>query len=67
MEANGPKEEDNRRQVIPGPTNPMVTPLLSDLYQFSMAYAYWKAGKNNERAVILLAVNIQFLLVLKSA
>ncbi|CAL5324643.1 nicotinate phosphoribosyltransferase 2-like [Camellia sinensis] len=51
MEANGPKEEDNRRQVIPGPTNPMVTPLLSDLYQFSMAYAYWKAGKNNERAV----------------
>ncbi|CAL5369483.1 unnamed protein product [Camellia sinensis] len=51
MEANGPKEEDNRRQVIPGPTNPMVTPLLSDLYQFTMAYAYWKAGKNNERAV----------------
>lgn len=51
MEANGPKEEDNQRQVIPGPTNPMVTPLLSDLYQFTMAYAYWKAGKNNERAV----------------
>ncbi|KAL7231792.1 hypothetical protein ACSBR2_009926 [Camellia fascicularis] len=51
MEANGPKEEDNQRQLIPGPTNPMVTPLLSDLYQFTMAYAYWKAGKNNERAV----------------
>ncbi|MBA0717350.1 hypothetical protein Golax_005181 [Gossypium laxum] len=34
-----------------GPTNPMVTPLLTDLYQFTMAYAYWKAGKHNERAV----------------
>ncbi|EPS57263.1 hypothetical protein M569_17557, partial [Genlisea aurea] len=34
-----------------GPTNPMVTPLLTDLYQFTMAYAYWKAGKQNERAV----------------
>ncbi|MBA0620233.1 hypothetical protein Godav_005990 [Gossypium davidsonii] len=29
----------------------MVTPLLTDLYQFTMAYAYWKAGKHNERAV----------------
>ncbi|CAH9080879.1 unnamed protein product [Cuscuta epithymum] len=36
---------------IDGPTNPMVTPLLTDLYQFTMAYAYWKAGKHNERAV----------------
>jgi nicotinate phosphoribosyltransferase len=37
--------------VVPRPTNPMVTPLLTDLYQFSMAYAYWKAGKHLERAV----------------
>ncbi|CAN4082924.1 unnamed protein product [Withania somnifera] len=36
---------------IDGPTNPMVTPILTDIYQFTMAYAYWKAGKNNERAV----------------
>ncbi|KAI4325529.1 hypothetical protein MLD38_030917 [Melastoma candidum] len=36
---------------MPGPTNPMVTPLLTDLYQFTMAYAYWKAGKHSERAV----------------
>ncbi|KAJ6805520.1 nicotinate phosphoribosyltransferase 1-like isoform X2 [Iris pallida] len=36
---------------IPSPTNPMVTPLLTDLYQFTMAYAYWKAGKHLERAV----------------
>ncbi|KAH7671223.1 Nicotinate phosphoribosyltransferase family protein [Dioscorea alata] len=36
---------------IRGATNPMVTPLLTDLYQFTMAYAYWKAGKHLERAV----------------
>ena len=36
---------------VPRPTNPMVTPLLTDLYQFSMAYAYWKAGKHLDRAV----------------
>lgn len=29
----------------------MVTPLLNDLYQFTMAYAYWKANKHQERAV----------------
>ncbi|KAF8012383.1 hypothetical protein BT93_I0511 [Corymbia citriodora subsp. variegata] len=38
-------------RVVDGPTNPMVTPLLTDLYQFTMAYAYWKAGKHQERAV----------------
>lgn len=52
-EANGPKVEENLLQVIHGPTNPMVTPLLTDLYQFTMAYAYWKAGKHNERAVLV--------------
>ncbi|XP_043713142.1 nicotinate phosphoribosyltransferase 2-like [Telopea speciosissima] len=48
--ANGSKEEQ-LHQSIDGPTNPMVTPLLTDLYQFTMAYAYWKAGKHLERAV----------------
>ncbi|KAK0604070.1 hypothetical protein LWI29_011745 [Acer saccharum] len=38
-------------RAIAGPTNPMVTPLLTDLYQFTMFYAYWKAGKHNERSV----------------
>ncbi|XP_057870000.1 nicotinate phosphoribosyltransferase 1 isoform X1 [Cryptomeria japonica] len=33
------------------PTNPMLSPLLTDLYQFTMAYAYWKAGKHLDRAV----------------
>ncbi|KAH0466265.1 hypothetical protein IEQ34_006368 [Dendrobium chrysotoxum] len=45
-------EEKGRRFVEhPGPTNPMVSPLLTDLYQFTMAYAYWKAGKHHDRAV----------------
>ncbi|KAG4175577.1 hypothetical protein ERO13_A11G193300v2 [Gossypium hirsutum] len=47
--ANGPSV--NAGRVMDGPTNPMVTPLLTDLYQFTMAYAYWKAGKHNDRAV----------------
>ncbi|XP_042014561.1 nicotinate phosphoribosyltransferase 2-like isoform X1 [Salvia splendens] len=46
MAANG-----QRKEGIDGPTNPMVTPLLTDLYQFTMAYAYWKAAKHNDRAV----------------
>ncbi|EAY83183.1 hypothetical protein OsI_38392 [Oryza sativa Indica Group] len=33
------------------PTNPMITPLLTDLYQFTMAYAYWKADKHLDHAV----------------
>lgn len=51
----GVKEEKHNRPppVIDGPTNPMVTPLLNDLYQFTMAYAYWKAGKHKERAVLV--------------
>ncbi|XP_026394592.1 nicotinate phosphoribosyltransferase 2-like [Papaver somniferum] len=48
-------EANNRVNVleekIKGPTNPMVTPLLTDLYQFTMAYAYWKGGKHLERSV----------------
>ena len=49
-----PKENGKEPgRVIEGPTNPMVTPLLNDLYQFTMAYAYWKAGKQNERSVYL--------------
>jgi nicotinate phosphoribosyltransferase len=33
------------------PDNGMVTPLLTDLYQITMAYAYWKADKHEEEAV----------------
>ncbi|KAJ8389026.1 hypothetical protein AAFF_G00124230 [Aldrovandia affinis] len=28
-----------------------VPPLLTDLYQFTMAYAYWRSGRHNEPAV----------------
>ncbi|XP_010263504.1 PREDICTED: nicotinate phosphoribosyltransferase 2-like [Nelumbo nucifera] len=48
---NGSKQERSSSPKIDGPTNSMVTPLLTDLYQFTMAYAYWKAGKHLERAV----------------
>jgi nicotinate phosphoribosyltransferase len=36
---------------VGAPTNPMATPLLTDQYQFAMAYAYWKAGKHADPAV----------------
>ncbi|GJN27624.1 hypothetical protein PR202_gb15664 [Eleusine coracana subsp. coracana] len=36
---------------VGAPTNPMATALLTDQYQFSMAYAYWKAGKHADQAV----------------
>jgi len=29
----------------------MVTVLLTDLYQITMAYAYWKADKHKDHAV----------------
>ncbi|OQS05961.1 nicotinate phosphoribosyltransferase [Thraustotheca clavata] len=32
------------------PTNALVTPLLTDLYQITMAYAYWKVGRHTEEA-----------------
>ncbi|KAL5181515.1 Nicotinate phosphoribosyltransferase 2 [Glycine soja] len=50
MAVNGSKKKKSG-QGIPGPTNPMVTPMLTDQYQFTMAYTYWKAGKHQERAV----------------
>lgn len=32
-------------------TNNMVSPMLTDLYQLTMAYAYWKSGRHEENAV----------------
>lgn len=32
-------------------SNPLVQPLLTDLYQITMAYAYWKSGKVLDNAV----------------
>ena len=33
------------------PTNPLVTPLLTDMYQISMSYAYFSSNKHNDPAV----------------
>ena len=33
------------------PTNGFVCPMLTDMYQISMTYAYWQAGKVDEYAV----------------
>ena len=37
--------------ATPTPTNIFVSPMLTDMYQISMTYAYWKAGKVDEHAV----------------
>ncbi|KAF1780969.1 Nicotinate phosphoribosyltransferase family [Phytophthora cactorum] len=33
------------------PTNSLVGPMLTDLYQITMVYAYWKVGRHNDHAV----------------
>lgn len=33
------------------PTNQLVSPMLTDFYQITMAYAYWKSGVHEEEAV----------------
>lgn len=35
----------------PKPTNPLVGPLLTDFYQISMAYSYWKHGRHERSSV----------------
>lgn len=37
--------------TVPPPTNNLVTPMLTDLYQITMAYGYWKTKRHNEHAV----------------
>mmetsp|Transcript_2204 Transcript_2204/g.4438 ORF Transcript_2204/g.4438 Transcript_2204/m.4438 type:complete len:614 (-) Transcript_2204:244-2085(-) len=41
---------DSNLNSTPGPVNNLVTPLLTDLYQITMAYAYWKTNQHNKRA-----------------
>lgn len=42
------EQEQEQDAEIGGPTNPMATPLLTNLYRFSMAHVYWKAAKYNQ-------------------
>ena len=37
-------------KMIDPPINSLVGPLLTDLYQITMAYAYWRTGQHNKRA-----------------
>lgn len=43
-------QQQQQHQYDP-PTNSLVTPLLTDLYQITMTYAHWKNGRHNEAAV----------------
>ncbi|XP_011862652.1 PREDICTED: nicotinate phosphoribosyltransferase isoform X3 [Vollenhovia emeryi] len=43
--------DDDGRTCCNSRQNGVVQPLLTDLYQITMAYAYWKSGKMNDRAV----------------
>ncbi|GAX21983.1 nicotinate phosphoribosyltransferase [Fistulifera solaris] len=36
---------------VDAPTNPLVSALLTDLYQITMAYAHWKNKRHNEPAI----------------
>lgn len=41
-------DTDNKSE---GPTNALVSPLLTDMYQISMTYAYWKNNRHNDQSV----------------
>lgn len=41
----------NTCEVMERSIRERVPPLLTDLYQFTMAYAYWRAGRHQEPAV----------------
>ncbi|KAA0161189.1 hypothetical protein FNF28_05138 [Cafeteria roenbergensis] len=34
-----------------GPSSDLVTPMLTDMYQVTMVYAYWKSGHHNDSSV----------------
>lgn len=36
---------------LPPPTNNLVTPLLTDLYQLTMTYAHWKNNRHDDPAI----------------
>lgn len=46
-----PDAKRARVEPATGPTNPLVCPLLTDLYQLTMSYAYWRSGRHEQHAV----------------
>ena len=48
------------------PTNNLVTPMLTDLYQVTMSYAYWKGGRANEPAGTIIHTAFETKLVTSS-
>ncbi|CAH0561797.1 unnamed protein product [Brassicogethes aeneus] len=44
-------EQTSSKQLRSLGQNGIVQPLLTDLYQITMAYAYWKSGKTKDHAV----------------
>lgn len=51
MSSTGRSKNDENSAALELPTNPLVTALLTDLYQITMAYAYWKTNRHDEPAV----------------
>ena len=44
--------------ALPPPSNPLVGSMMTDFYQITMCYAYWKAGKTEDGETLQLRVDI---------
>ncbi|CAM9831420.1 unnamed protein product [Scytosiphon promiscuus] len=44
-----PTSREDAKELVP--LNSLVSALLTDMYQITMSYAYWRAGRHNEHAV----------------
>jgi nicotinate phosphoribosyltransferase len=44
-------DQKNANEAKQKPTNSLVSPLLTDMYQITMAYGYWKSGRHAESSV----------------
>ena len=46
---NGVSDDSRPLRILP--TNSLTSPMLTDMYQITMAYAYWVNGRKDEPAV----------------
>jgi len=51
MDFGGSEKKEEGHAANDRMSNPFVNALLTDLYQVSMAYAYWSIGKHSDKAV----------------